>query len=85
MRYLFPLSPYNQQRQFQKPVWVYPAHLAMYATHLRNEGHEVYWDDVKNTPLHEQLNLIQNDFQIDVPRIRAGSHMAITSVILLLT
>jgi len=67
MRYLFPLSPYNQQRQFQKPVWVYPAHLAMYATHLRNEGHEVYWDDVKNTPLHEQLNLIQNDFQIDVP------------------
>ncbi len=43
MRYLFPLSPYNQQRQFQKPVWVYPAHLAMYATYLRNKGHEVIW------------------------------------------
>ena len=42
MRYLFPLSPYNQQRQFEKPVWVYPAHLAMYATYLRNQGHEVY-------------------------------------------
>lgn len=43
MRYLFPLSPYNQQRQYEKPVWVYPAHLAMYATYLRNEGHEVLW------------------------------------------
>ena len=44
MRYLFPLSPYNQQRQYQKPVWVYPAHLAMYATYLRNEGHGVDWN-----------------------------------------
>ena len=43
MRYLFPLNPYNQQRQFQKPVWVYPAHLAMYATYLRLQGHEVDW------------------------------------------
>lgn len=48
MKYLFPLSPYNQQRQFQKPVWVYPAHLAMYATHLRNKGHEVFWRDIKD-------------------------------------
>src|SRR3990167_1984920 len=45
MRYLFPLSPYNQQRQFEKPVWVYPCHLAAYATYLRNEGHEVVWDE----------------------------------------
>lgn len=45
MRYLFPLSPYNQQRQFEKLVWVYPVHLAMYATYLRNQGHEVFWDD----------------------------------------
>ncbi len=43
MRYLFPLSPYNQQRQFQKPVWVYPCHLAAYATYLRNDGHHVQW------------------------------------------
>lgn len=43
MRYLFPLNPYNQQRQFEKPVWVYPAHLAMYATYLRNQGKEVIW------------------------------------------
>ena len=49
MRYLFPLNPANQQRQFQKMVWVYPAHIAMYATYLRNEGHEVQWggDEVK--------------------------------------
>lgn len=43
MRVLFELSPFNQQRQYQKPVWVYPAHLAMYATYLRNQGHEVSW------------------------------------------
>ena len=43
MRYLFPLSPWNQQRQHQKPVWVYPCHLAAYATYLRNEGHDVVW------------------------------------------
>ena len=45
MRYLFPLSPYNQQRQYEKPVWVFPAHLAMYATYLRNNGHHVIWKD----------------------------------------
>ena len=45
MRYLFPISPWNQQRQFEKPVWVYPAHLAMYATYLRNWGHEVKWGE----------------------------------------
>ena len=44
MRYLFPLNPWNQQRQFEKAVWVYPAHIAAYATYLRNEGHEVVWD-----------------------------------------
>lgn len=67
-RYLFQLNPYNQQRQFQKPAWVYPAHLAMYATYLRNEGHEVYWDcgwlewDVESI---EQV--IKDDFQVDIP------------------
>lgn len=45
MRYLFPLNPWNQQRQFQKPVWVYPAHMAMYATYLKNQGHEVKWGE----------------------------------------
>lgn len=71
MRYLFPLSPYNQQRQFEKPVWVYPAHLAAYATHLRNFGHDVQWGG--NSP--DYLNMlyptfdgvIKTDDQIDVP------------------
>ena len=70
MRYLFPLSPYNQQRQFQKPVWVYPCHLAAYATHLRNEGHEVYWGpgDWEYKILTTAADkIIENDFQIDVP------------------
>ena len=44
MKYLFPLNPWNQQRQFEKAVWVYPAHIAAYATYLRNKGHEVIWD-----------------------------------------
>ena len=71
MRYLFPLSPTNQQRQLEKMVWVYPAHLAMYATYLRNQGHEVYWGE--KISHYVQLidepfpRIIENDFQIDVP------------------
>jgi anaerobic magnesium-protoporphyrin IX monomethyl ester cyclase len=64
MRYLFPLNPYNQQRQFEKPVWVYPAHLAMYATYLRARGHEVHWGVGGDEPYDE---IVENDFQIDVP------------------
>ena len=77
MRYLFPLNPWNQQRQFEKPVWVYPAHLAMYATYLRNEGHEVQWDSHKALGIKEMDQddvlprfrkiTIENDFQIDIP------------------
>ena len=71
MRYLFPLSPYNQQRQFEKPVWVYPAHLAMYATYLRNKGHEVNWGEVGGYVLafakEEGTAIIKDDFQIDIP------------------
>ena len=81
MRYLFPLSPYNAQRQFEKPVWVYPVLLASYATYLRNQGKEVLWDDkgwtvcrVDNidwkrgiTIDDEILNIIRSDEQIDVP------------------
>lgn len=65
MRYLFPLNPYNQQRQFEKPVWVYPAHLAMYATYLRNEGHEVIWG---NTLYRDKTDfVIADDTQIEIP------------------
>lgn len=68
MRYLFPLNPYNQQRQFEKPVWVYPAHLAMYATYLRDHGHEVTWgEDVLKVENGETHKIIVTDNQIDVP------------------
>src|SRR3990167_9045466 len=72
MRYLFPLSPYNQQRQFQKPVWVYPCHLAAYATYLRNEGHGVVWGLLPGqydlSVYHsDKISVINDDFQIDVP------------------
>lgn len=69
MRYLFKLNPYNQQRQFEKPAWVYPAHLAMYATYLRNEGHEVGWEKYDNGWDYSQPadHIIESDDQIDVP------------------
>lgn len=75
MRYLFPLNPYNQQRQFEKPVWVYPAHLAMYATALRDAGHDVVWDAYAppvpfNYPRgYLSLNdkVVKDDYSIDIP------------------
>lgn len=48
MRYLFPLNPYNQQRQLEKLTWVFPVQLAMVATKLRNDGHDVAWDGYDN-------------------------------------
>lgn len=66
MRILFPLNPWNQQRQFEKPVWVYPAHLAMYATYLRDQGHEVVWGYPHDICSMDD-RLIRNDFDIDVP------------------
>ena len=73
MRYLFPLNPYNQQRQFQKPAWVYPAHLAAYATYLKNQGHEVIWDASQNeideaydSDDDEGVSVIKTDYDIKV-------------------
>ena len=76
MRYLFPLSPYNQQRQFEKPAWVYPAHLAMYATYLKNQGHAVEWDapnmfsfileEVYERKYGEKTKLVKDDYDINV-------------------
>lgn len=71
MKYLFPLSPWNQQRQFEKPVWVYPAHMAMYATHLKNQGHHVEWGkdgkDYGVIIVKTYDHIIKDDYQIDVP------------------
>jgi anaerobic magnesium-protoporphyrin IX monomethyl ester cyclase len=65
MKYIFPLSPWNQQRQFEKPVWVYPAHLAMYATYLRNEGHEVIWGVDCDAKSNEKIIQTDNDIDVD--------------------
>ncbi len=72
MRYLFPLNPWNQQRQFEKPVWVYPAHLAMYATYIKAKGIDVTWGfDVKKQIQPCSINtfdrVIENDYQISIP------------------
>jgi len=63
MRILFKDSPYHSQRQYEKPVWIYPAHLAMFATLLRDKGNEVVWfgeDDGKFD------RIIKSDREIDV-------------------
>lgn len=72
LKYLFPLSPYNQQRQFEKPVWVFPAHLAMYATYLKNRGNEVHWgfydeDIICKIARAGDIKIISDDNSIDVP------------------
>ena len=64
MRVYFPLHPYNQQRQFEKPAWVYPAHLAAYATALRDLGHTVQWGG-EQVGMYDQV--VQDDFAIDIP------------------
>lgn len=64
MRILFKLSPWLQQRQFEKAVWVFPAHLAMFATYLRNKGNDVVWDGIDNGTFDK---IITDDVQIDVP------------------
>ena len=63
MRILFKDSRYHGQRQYEKPVDIYPAHLGAYATYLRNEGYEVSWfgkDDGKFDAI------IDSDLQIPI-------------------
>ena len=69
MRYLFPLSPENQQRQYEKMTWVFPVHMAMYATYLRNQGHNIGWNGIvfKKGEDIKIYKIIKNDFDIDVP------------------
>ena len=69
MKIYFPLSPYNQQRQLQKMVWVYPAHIAMHATYLKNQGHDVTWGDFDPLVSEDEEDfdrVVKDDFQIDV-------------------
>ena len=64
MKVYFPLNPYNQQRQYEKPAWVYPANLAMYATALRDQGHEVRWGATDHGFAEK---VVRDDFDIDIP------------------
>ena len=63
MRILFPLNKKNQQRQLEKLVYVYPAHLAAFATYLRDKGHEVMWATEDDG---EFDRIIEDDSKIDV-------------------
>ena len=60
---LFKLNKANQQRQLEKMVWVYPAHLGMFATYLRNQGNNVIWDGKDDGTFQR---IIEDDRQIDV-------------------
>ena len=63
MRILFKDSRFHGQRQYEKPVDIYPAHLAMFCTYLRSQGNEVVWfgkDDGKFD------RIIESDRQIDI-------------------
>lgn len=76
MRILFKDSPYHGQRQYEKKVWIYPAHLGAYATFLKNEGHEVVWFEENLYKLQQHSNrqpppfvpdkVIDSDLQIPI-------------------
>lgn len=63
MKILFKDSRYHGQRQWEKPVDIYPAHLSMFATKLRNDGNEVVWLGKDNGTFDR---IIESDEQIDI-------------------
>lgn len=64
MRVLFTDSRYHSQRQYEKPVDIYPAHLAMFATLLRDQGHDVTWLGQDDGSFDR---VVTSDLQIEVP------------------
>ena len=63
MRILFKNSRFHGQRQWEKPVDIYPVHLSMYCTYLKNQGNDVVWfgnDDGKFD------RIVESDLEIDV-------------------
>ena len=64
MRILFKLNQHLQQRQHEKTRWIFPIQLAMYATHLRNQGNEIIWDSVDDGTFDK---VIASEKQIDIP------------------
>lgn len=63
MKILFKDSPYHGQRQYEKKVWIFPAHLASYATYLRNEGNEVSWFGIDDGSFDK---VVDSDLQIPI-------------------
>ena len=63
MRILFKDSRYHGQRQYEKPVDIYPAHIAMFATKLKADGHDVVWFGEDDGQFDR---IIESDKQIDV-------------------
>lgn len=45
MKIAYKTSQYCQQRQQEKKRWIWPVHLAMEATYMRDRGNIVTWDD----------------------------------------
>jgi len=50
MRIAYFTNEYSQQRQKQKPVWIYPVHMAMEAEYYRRMGRDVIWDEKCDHP-----------------------------------
>ena len=48
-------------------MWVYPCHLAAYATYLRNEGHEVIWGKKNDFGMHQWQDLSDTSRRMIVP------------------
>lgn len=63
MRILFKDSRYHGQRQWEKPVDIFPAHLSMFATYLRNQGHDVTWFG-DNDGSYDRV--VESDDQIEI-------------------
>jgi len=53
MKILYLPNQYSQQRQKEKPVWVYPVLLAMQAEWYRKNGHTVYWGESPEAHDHD--------------------------------
>jgi radical SAM superfamily enzyme YgiQ (UPF0313 family) len=55
MKLLYLPDQYAQQRQREKKRWIWPVHLAMEATKMRNDGHSVLWDYPQDRDLVDKV------------------------------
>lgn len=64
MKVLFQLNPYLQQRQKEKPSWIFPIRLAMYVSYLHNQGDLIVWDKPNDGTFDK---IVTSESQIDIP------------------